>query len=158
NLGKALPSESNRARRIATDLRKALSEIKALSRGLIPVEVGPEGLMVALRDLAARVNESPRVTCNFECRDAVHVDDTTIATNIYRIAQEAVTNALTHAKPKNIRIQLSCDGETCAMKVIDDGVGVAEGAANHPGMGLNLMRFRAGLINAMLRIESAGGR
>src|SRR5262249_39852934 len=75
------------------------------------------------------------------------------ATQLFRIAQEAVNNALKHARARNIRIGLVPDGRHATLEVTDDGIGIREPAATNSGIGLRIMRYRADLINAALTIQ-----
>ena len=144
------------AERVTNGIRRTLSQVRALSHGLIPVEVDAAGLMVALRDLAARVARQSGTSCDFECAEPVAVEDNSTATHLFRIAQEAVANALKHSRAQTIRIKLYTEKGQVVLEIADDGIGIA---ANQPaereGMGLKIMRYRASLINARLTIESA---
>ena len=68
----------------------ALDQVRALSKGLVPVEVDSEGLMIALAELAARTADLNSVTCVFKCQQAVSVPDNQAATHVYRMTQEAL--------------------------------------------------------------------
>jgi PAS domain S-box-containing protein len=153
-LGEVAPDESQRAARIAFGLRQALGEVRALSRGLIPVEVDSEGLMAALTELASRSSELQGGPCRFSCQAPVAVDDNFTATQLFRIAQEAMTNALKHSKAKNICISLDRKGDCIALKITDDGVGLPNGKEEIPGVGMRIMRYRAGQIGAQFSVRS----
>lgn len=149
------PAEAQLAGKIAEGLKRVLSQVRAISRGLVRVEVDAEGLMAALTELAAQTKELHGVNCTFECRQPVHVTDNQMATQLYCIAREAVTNALKHADAQNITINLEEDSDSIMLQVQDDGAGFGEPAGDAKGMGLAIMRYRAGLINAHLSIGSA---
>ena len=114
------------------------------------MEVDAEGLMAALAELAAQTTEQLGVTCTFECKKPVLLADNHTATQLYCIAREAVTNALKHAQARNVRISLASDDQAVTLRVQDDGIGIAEPPVDVKGMGLKIMRYRAGLINAQL--------
>ena len=117
-------------------------------RGLLPVSVDAEGLMAALSDLANRTQQKDKVTCVFDCPEPVLVDDNLIATQLYLIAQEAVHNAVKHARCQNIRISVESD-QLLVLRVQDDGIGIPDQPAeNHGGLGLRIMRNRAAIIRA----------
>ncbi len=92
-LRESAPQESPLAERIAKGLKQSLSQVRGLSRGLVPVEVDAEGLMAALTELTNRISELQGVRCVFECIETVPIEDNFTATQLYRIAQEAITNA-----------------------------------------------------------------
>jgi signal transduction histidine kinase len=143
------------AAKIGRLLEQALSHVRAVSKGLVPVEVDAEGLMVALADLAARTAELHGIHCTFECHRPVAIADNQTAMHLYRMSQEAVTNAVKHGKPKNIIIRLGVEGDLATLRVIDDGTGFAPSAENVSGTGLRIMRYRADLIGAQLDITPA---
>jgi len=143
--------------KIAKGLKRTLGQVRALSRGLIPVEVDAQGLMAALEELTARVREVSGVTCTLECAEPVPVEDNATATQLYHIAQEAVTNALKHGQARRIRVSLDTEDRLLTLRVRDDGVGIADWQAETKGVGLRIMHYRAGLINATLNIVPAEG-
>jgi PAS domain S-box-containing protein len=154
-LGESSPSEVVLATKIAEGLKRVLGQVRALSRGLVPVEVDAAGLMAALAELASQTSELHGVTCTFDCKEQVFVEHNQTATHLYRIAKEAVTNALKHSRAKNITISLEGDGRSVALRVRDDGVGIAREPSENKGMGLKIMRYRANLINAGLNVGPA---
>jgi PAS domain S-box-containing protein len=139
-------------RKIAAGVKRAQAQVRELSRGLMPVEVDPEGLMAALADLARRTGDSG-VICVFLCSEPVLVEDNNTATNLYRIAQEAVNNSIRHGKAKNIHISLFRINHRIALEIKDDGAGIKEADLQKQGMGLMSLRYRADLIHGQLRIE-----
>ena len=82
-----------------------------------------------------------------------------MATQLYSIARESITNALKHANPKSIKISLEAVGQSAILGVEDDGDGIREPLPNVDGLGLKIMHYRAGLIDARLSVgprESGG--
>jgi PAS domain S-box-containing protein len=151
--GKKLP-ESKTAATIVDGLEEALSHVRALSKGLVPVEVDAEGLMIALSELASRTGELHDVNCTFECNEPVCVLDNPTAMHLYRLSQEAVTNAVKHGRGRNIRISLTDDTELLTLKIEDDGRGFEPAQEVSAGSGLRIMRYRAELIGATVSITS----
>jgi signal transduction histidine kinase len=149
------PTASKLAVKIAAGLKRALSEVRLLSRGLVPVEVDAAGLMAALKDLARRTDGVQGVRCVFARRERVLVDNNQTATHLYRIAQEAVANALRHSQARHITIRLEEHDTHIVLQVSDDGCGLPSQLDENEGMGLQIMGFRAGLIHAELAIEPA---
>src|SRR6202042_7461 len=104
-------------------LRKSITEVRVLSHGLAPVPLEDDGLMHALHELAETTQRSTGVRCAFECPQPVRVPDSTLAGHLYRIAQEAVNNALKHAAPREIRIGLEQHAGKLGLGGDDDGEG-----------------------------------
>ena len=152
------PEESQLAQRIAHGLRQSLTRIRALSRGLIPVEVDAEGLMAALSELTSRIAEMHLVHCVFECLEPVPVEDNNTATQLYRIAQEAINNALKHAQAANIRVSLEARDYYLTLKVTDDGIGLSQDGNPREGMGLRIMQYRASQIGAQFSVRPGSTR
>lgn len=141
--------------RLVLGIQRSQRELRAVMRGLCPVSVDAEGLMAALADLASRIQQEGKVNCVFDCPARVLVEDNLIATHLYLIAQEAVHNAVKHARCRNIRISVKSD-TLLVMRVQDDGVGIpSRSHENQGGLGLRIMRNRAAIIHAILTIEPA---
>jgi hypothetical protein len=149
-----------RAAEIARHVRDAISQTRALARGLSPLALDSRGLISALDELAARVEKMFHVACRFEHSPAVRVRDPAKATHLYRIAQEAVSNAIKHGKATSIRLELIAGPKRAILRVKDNGTGFsADPSAHGAGMGLRIMRYRAGIIGGSLQLEAvpAGG-
>lgn len=126
----------------------AIDHVRGLSRGLYPVELQTNGLVPALQELAASMETKYRVPCVMRHDDPDLVKDPTAAIQLYRIAQEAVNNAMKHAKPKRVTIRLTSSDGGVSLSVEDDGMGLPEKAAGGKGMGLHIMKYRADMIGA----------
>jgi two-component system CheB/CheR fusion protein len=133
-------------------LQRSQQELRAILRGLVPVPVDSEGLMAALMDLAAATRQEGKAACEFDCPRPVSVVDNLTATHLYLIAQEAVHNALKHARPRTIRINLEFD-DFLILRVQDDGIGISAPPTSTAGLGLRIMSNRAAIIGAKLTIE-----
>ena len=114
--------------------------------------------MDALNQLAVRTDELEGITCAFKCELPVELTDSLIATHLYRIAQEAITNALMHGRPEHILIALDSKNGRLMLQIADDGIGFDPTAVNQ-GMGLKTLEYRASLMGASLTISpvEAGG-
>ncbi len=146
---------AERGEDIGRQLREAIADARALAHGLAPVALADDGLMTALTSLAESTSRGGAVRCVFECAEPVRVANAEAAGHLYRIAQEAVNNALKHAAPSEICIGLErCDG-MLVIEVDDDGDGFDEKAEARDGIGLRVMRYRARLIGGALEIGSA---
>ena len=145
--------------------RQAAETARNISHSLMPVELNEGGLMEALRRLAERSQKSYGVACRFVCEPPVPVPDHEQASHLYRIAAEAVGNALRHGRPGRVTITLHCDGDSDAfVSVADDGRGLAGLAGDRAsdragGLGMSTMRYRAELIGGSLTVApgDAGG-
>jgi PAS domain S-box-containing protein len=150
----ALPG-AELAAKITAGLQRALAQVQALSRGLVPVDVDSRGLMAALEELAGQVREQSGLSCTFACAEPVLLEDGATATQLYRLAREAVMNAVKHSRARHVGIRLSRDDQCITLRIQDDGVGIPEPPTETTGLGLRIMHYRAGLINALLLIERA---
>ena len=154
---KAAPQAEDAAK-ITSLLKDALALTRSLARGLHPVAVQAGGLVAALDELAARTSDMFRIRCRCKCPPAIDMDNTT-ATHLYRIAQEAVTNAVKHGLAKEIDIELSTNPHHTVLSVKDQGGGGFKGRPlagpdpKHRGMGLRIMKYRADMIGGILDIQ-----
>ncbi|HUG93843.1 MAG TPA: ATP-binding protein, partial [Planctomycetaceae bacterium] len=133
---------------------------RRLAKGLFPVEIDAHGLMAALEDLATVTSKQCNVRCTFRCEQPVEVERNEAATELFRIAQEATTNAVKHGQASRITLSLKASGRELTLRVQDDGVGIDEDRARTAGgMGLRIMRYRASAIGAKLAVRRlpAGG-
>lgn len=149
-------SATAEADRIARLIGDGIDQVRRVSHGLHPVAADPAGLRMALDALAKGVNESGKIACVFDCPSPVPVSDPVAATHLYRIAQEAVQNAIRHARPRTITISLRSDDRGILLKVADDGRGMAPDPARR-GLGLEIMRHRARGLRASLHIDPVPG-
>lgn len=140
-------------------IKDAHDQLRTVAHGIMPVEVTSSGLLVALKDLAKRTDESGQYSCEFLCEDDVAIESPTLATHLYRIAQEAVSNAIRHGQPTQIAIRLKQADGLVTLIVKDNGIGIKELSNNQGGMGLRTMRYRANQIGAALTVQpvEAGG-
>jgi two-component system sensor kinase FixL len=140
-------------RKILTELKRALQDVRQISQGLIPIQLGSNGLADALQELALRHDGINETELAFKCEKPIKVTDSTTVTHLFRIAQEAVTNALKHSQARQILIELQESAKgNLILKIADDGVGFNPQSATN-GLGLKSMRYRAGLIGAHLLVS-----
>lgn len=160
-----LKSKSKAIARKTPDCARALLEAaetvnenagraRDLARGLNPFELGAGGLLVALRELATRANE--RTPCRCEFSRALTVRDESIAMNLYRVAQEAVNNALKYARASEIIIGLRKEDHDVVLTIRDDGTGIRS-LRKKKTMGIHMMKYRADVCGGKLEIESRRG-
>ncbi len=151
------PDEAKAAGRLTEGLMKALEQIRGLAKGVFPVAPEGEGLMSALGQLAETTAAATGIACTFDCPRPVLLGNNQTALHLYRIAQEAVTNAAKHARPSAIKILLDSTPEGLLLEVSDNGGGIGGGAGSSRGSGLRSMRYRAAAIGGTLAIEDAPG-
>ena len=152
------PQRAESFKNISAGLREVVRQIRVLSHGLSPVSVEDNGLPEALRKLAAETRVAAKVDCEFEGTVELMQISPADAVQLYRIGQEAVTNALKHGQAQIIRIALAATPARVELKITDNGQGFAPAQPNGAGLGLRAMKYRAGLIGAALQIDSGPGR
>lgn len=135
------------AARIRELVRDAIQQVRQLSHGLSPAAVKLRGLAASLRLLSDQIR-SNLLDCRCEFEVEPRLNNAEAETHLFRIAQEAVNNAMRHGRPRNITIRLRSPGvDQCLMEIQDDGVGLgAKKPKNGDGIGIRVMRYRANLI------------
>lgn len=141
-------TEASEADNVVRLVEAGIQMARDLARGIYPVEMEAEGLMAALQELAAKTAQWTKVSCVFEHEAPVFIDDATAATHLYRIAQEAVSNAVRHGRATRIVISLSEQNGMLTLSVEDDGVGLPDGWQRGQGLGTRIMAHRAAMIGA----------
>jgi len=152
------PQLAPAGRELGRHLRDIVRGARALSHGLSPLPLEGHGLANALRELADSTRLLAKIECDFVCSPAVTVNDAAVATHLYRIAQEAVNNALKHSQTKKINLSLLRARKGLKLTIQDYGRGFAPDKTPGDGMGLRVMRYRAGLIGAELDISARPGK
>ncbi len=157
NLASQNLPEAAQMEELISHLQTAISDARTLSRGLSPVPVTPAGLKDALTLLARDVKSKTGINCHFNSNDAVDIEDRTNAMQVYRIVQEAVNNAVKHAHPQNITIEVKGQAEHFELCVHDDGKGFELDEASSEGIGMRIMRYRGSIIGCKLEVSSQAG-
>ncbi|HSY74512.1 MAG TPA: sensor histidine kinase [Dongiaceae bacterium] len=149
---KSLP-EAAAANHLVELIEEGIELTRTLARGLHPVAMNAVQLADNFQELAVNTSERFNVSCKFECPQPVQLHDPSVITHLYRIAQEAISNAIRHGKARHVNICLdSADNET-VLTVTDDGAGLPQIAQNNQGMGLRIMAYRASMIGGAFNIE-----
>jgi signal transduction histidine kinase len=146
-------AEASDASKLVELVENGITMARDLARGIYPVEVDAEGLMAAFREFAAATAKWSKIACVFECHTPVLVHEATTASHLYRIAQEAVRNAIQHGRAGRIVISLSDRGGRLTLTVEDDGVGLVENWHQGAGLGTRIMAHRAAMIGAEFSVE-----
>lgn len=157
-LEQARAPQAEQAARLVEHLKRVHQQVRRISHGLIPVQIDPEGLMAALKRLAESGQALSGIDCRFECPEPVLVESSAMATQLYRIAQEALQNAERHSAARQIVIELRRKDGAAKLIVRDNGKGLPGEGEKPEGMGAKIMQHRAGQIGAWLAFESAKGR
>ena len=150
------PAEARDAKAIECLINQAIERTRGLASGLNPVKLEAGGLMSTLRDLAASIESSFHVNCSCRFPRPVRVRDQATAVHLYRIAQEAIHNAIRHGKAKKVWMALKARHGRVTLTVKDNGRGFPRRIRNKTGMGLHNMRSRARMIGASLEIQRGG--
>jgi PAS domain S-box-containing protein len=153
-LTKGKSAEAWRAKEVVGLVNTAITQTRNLAHGLDPIHVEANGLVAALRNLAAQTRELFQVGCAFACKRE-HLDvNTQTGIAFYRITQEAIHNAIRHGKARQINVELAVDGTQLCLTIFDNGKGFSQDSKSYSGMGLHIMQFRANSIGGHLTIES----
>jgi PAS domain S-box-containing protein len=146
-------TESKQVGEIAQHIRRAITHTRKLARGLSPVELETNGFISALHELAEHAQNLFRVECRLECSEPILIRNNVFATHLYRIAQEAINNAVKHGKAKYVVISVKPFGDKVILKISNDGVGFSNETKKSGGMGLHIMKYRAGVVSAALDLR-----
>ncbi|MGO8766678.1 MAG: sensor histidine kinase [Limisphaerales bacterium] len=147
-------AEAAAAGHLVNLVEEAIDLARSIARGLHPLEMQTMDIEDHFRDLAANITEQFKINCTFDCPQPVSLRDFDVITHLYRIAQEAITNAIRHGKARSINVCLdAADGEL-VLTVTDDGVGFPEKQTqSRDGIGLHIMAYRASMIGATVSID-----
>lgn len=150
---KHLP-EADDASLIEGSIQRTMLEARNLARGIFPVHVDREGLSTALSDLAKMTSQLTGTEITVSDPGDIEIDDPQDAMNLYRIAQEAVSNAVRHGEASRIRISLSAENGYLTLAIRDNGKGFPEQPTDHrKGMGLRVMQYRARCVGGSIRVD-----
>lgn len=143
---------------IEESIRNAVLDTRNLARGIFPVHVDRSGLSVSLAELAQMTTRLTGVDISVHEKAEVHVTDPDVSMHLYRIAQEAVANAIRHGAATQITLTIENDADMLLLRIVDNGCGIKtrEGSGKE-GMGLRTMRYRAEGMGAQLQIDSPLG-
>ena len=154
---RGLNEEAKVAAQILQYAKDAADLAHGIAVGLIPMQLEQEGLVAVLGDLASKVQLQSGISCRLEVvgdeNVLLWVNTPTLAIHLYRIAQEAVTNAKRHSQAEEIVIELRATDETLTLTIRDDGMGIDMPISTHSRMGIYLMQYRANIIGGELEIQ-----
>ena len=154
---RAVP-ESADAEKIEEAIQRTVLEARCLARGIFPVHVDQSGLSAALSELAQVTSRLTGIAVEFSESPEVQVGDPEVAMHFYRIAQEALANAVRHGMAQKVEVSLRSTGDQLELRVDDDGKGILDANGDRAGgMGLRTMTYRAHAIGADLAIHPRAG-
>jgi signal transduction histidine kinase/DNA-binding LacI/PurR family transcriptional regulator len=149
-----LAAEAEAAEAISRNAGETAAKAKSMARGLYPAELEARGIVSAIETLVAAARERGGAEITLAVSKGFEIRDPEKALHLYRIVQEALGNAVKHARAKSIRVGLHMDREAVCVEVEDDGVGIPAEAKKENGMGLYILKYRASVIGGELLIRS----
>jgi two-component system sensor kinase FixL len=145
--------EAREASLIEALLIRAMQETHRVARGFLPAALQGRGLKSALRELAASMSDLYGTKCVCYFDPGSRVADPVLATHFYRLAQEAVSNAIRHGRATRVSLHLTGQPGALALTTRDNGRGLRAKPSGKPGLGLSLMKCRARAMGAALEIK-----
>ena len=155
-LSEKSPVEAADLTQIRKLVKETMEQARDLAKGLQPVDIEAGGLIPSLSELAETIQKLFGISCTFKCDQPIELDNAEVATHLYRITQEAITNAIKHAKAQNIQMVLALGKNETILTVKNDGLDFPKTTdGKTKGMGLQIMKHRADIIGASLDIRKA---
>lgn len=145
------------ASRLTHCANQAVHRVRALTRGLCVHSVDAGGLSEALGELALGSADMFGVRCEFNSRGS-QPPAPALDLHLYRIAQEAITNAVKHGRAGAILVNLFMEAERCTLRIEDDGVGLPDNGAAREGSGISIMKYRARAMGGTLSLKRLSPR
>jgi PAS domain S-box-containing protein len=149
--------QAPRAEKIGGMINEVIDQTRGVARGLFPVRLDEEGLVVALEQLASNASEVFKINCRFTVNHPPARIENEIALHLYYIVLEALANAAKHSGGGNVDITLQKSGDRWLLAIQDDGVGFSLPTPHGEGMGLRILHYRARVIGATLTLHSQPG-
>ena len=134
-------------------IKECLLQAREVARGLCPTVLDTNDIQAALEQLSENLKKYFGVASQAHCDPAIKIKDNAVAVHLYRIAQEATTNAIKHGKAKKVGISLLRENRNITLQIRDNGVGFPKNRKKEKGMGLRVMQHRARMIGATLEVE-----
>ena len=153
DLRKMNHAETDDAAEIGEMVEEAIKQTRALARGLNPVSMEAGGLKTALATLTRSIEQIYEIPCTLTNPTPLLIDDNETATHLYRIAQEALNNAIKHGKASRLDVSLTQTDATITLTVRDNGIGIPNLDDQGEGMGLRNMRYRASMIHGSFDVQ-----
>ena len=154
-LNKASKPEHELATKLAHGLREAVGQVRALSRGLMPVDIDAEGFTTALENLVKEIRSQTNMRIFLTLNERIRILDSSSALHLYRIAQESLNNAIKHANASRIDVSVGLVGNRGCLAIRDNGRGFNGDPQKSAGLGLRIMQHRCSLIDAEFEFRSS---
>jgi signal transduction histidine kinase len=154
DLSERFQPEAETAAELHELLRDAIVQARNIARGIAPVHMDEAGLTSALEDMAANTRRLHEIDCTFEPEGDVLIGSREMATHLYRIAQEATSNAVRHGHASVVSIRVAIRAGHVILTIQDNGIGIDPDQAPSSGMGLRSMRYRAGVLDGTMEISA----
>jgi signal transduction histidine kinase len=146
--------EAEKAREIAEMVDHALTKARSVARGFFTAGFDVEGLVESLNETARSIQERHGIHCEIRWPDHLTIANEDVVMHFFRIAQEAIQNAVRHARATRIEVSLKRVHDTVQLVIADNGVGLVQSQKSRSGLGLRIMSYRAGIIGGDFRIEN----
>ncbi|MBN1497597.1 MAG: PAS domain S-box protein [Spirochaetes bacterium] len=141
---------------ISANIAESIDDARKISRGLWTTRIESYDARRALLELAEDTEDLFGITCSLESDLSGPIVDSAIVTNLYFITRESINNAIKHGKADRIDVRLSDDPESLFLEIQDNGMGAAATFDEGKGIGLRIMRYRAGIIGGTCTFDAAG--
>ncbi|SMO64784.1 hybrid sensor histidine kinase/response regulator [Fodinibius sediminis] len=148
---------AEKVQEIADLVKEADEYARALTQGLVPVNIESNGLDSALRELTRKLSKMYDIDIQYSNTPEAKVDDNASAVHLYRIAQEAINNAIKHGNASVVHVALNMEKDHIMLHIEDNGQGFPGPEEISDGMGVRIMNFRAQMIGGHLEIKSENG-
>ena len=146
------------AARIHALIQETMNQARELSHELVTLQLDAKDLASAMQEIAANVKRTFNISCRFQCEATMPELDSNAVSQLYKIAQEAATNAVRHAKAKNVEIRLVNGVGHLVLTISNDGASFPSVVKANAGLGLRIMSYRAHLIGASFEIKPGEGK
>jgi two-component system, NarL family, sensor histidine kinase UhpB len=141
------------AARIHTLIKETMNQARELSHDLVTLDLEEKDLASALEGMVSHVKRTFNISCRFQCETKAPALEANTITQLYKIAQEAVTNAIRHAKTKHVEIRLASGAGHLLLSIRNDGAPFPSVVKANAGLGLRIMSYRAQSIGASFQIK-----
>jgi two-component system, NarL family, sensor histidine kinase UhpB len=152
-LAKSNADGADEAARIHALIQETLTQARELSHDLVTLDVIEKDLVSAMEGMVEHVKRTFNVSCRFHCETKIAPLEANTIGQLYKITQEAVTNAIKHAKAKNVEISVSNGSGHLLLSIRNDGAPFPPVVSSKSGIGLRIMSYRAQLIGAVLEVR-----
>jgi len=157
-IGRLHPEANESVKRIAESAQHLSQMTRQMLHRLRPPALDSMGLEQALMTLCDDWQQNTQTVCEFKAPTLPEGLNDYACVTVYRIVQEALTNVTRHAHAKHVRVQLTLDSQGLNLKIEDDGRGMADTQAVHPGFGLLGMQERVASVAGRMSISSKLGQ